>query len=161
MRPVKVPPMLQTLIQTGFVATDGREFSVLDACPDCGGEVTGYDRKKRKFATVLDEGKERDIQVYVRRFKCKRCGQIVSARAPFYPGTRVGSPVADLCIVLSRSMTPGRTVAFLRTLGIVVDRGTVRNLQGKDFGEIPTTDMYGIVLPRSVVSLSLVAFRNL
>jgi len=58
-------------------------------------------------------------------------------------------------------MTPGRTVAFLRTLGIVVDRGTVRNLQGKDFGEIPTTDMYGIVLPRSVVSLSLVAFRNL
>ena len=160
MRPVKVPPMLQALVHTGFSAVDGREFSVLDACPVCGGEVTGYDRKKRKFATVLDEGRQREIMVYVRRFRCRQCGTISPARAPFYPGTRIGSPVADLCLILSRSLSPGRTAAALQAFGILVDRGTVRNLKGKDFGEIPTTEMFGFLLPRSVVALSLVAFRN-
>lgn len=160
MRPVKVPPMLQALLQTGFSAVDGREFTVLDACPVCGGEVRGYDRKKRKFATVLEEGREKEIVVYVRRFQCHRCGAVSAAKAPFYPGTRIGSPVVDLCIVLSRSLSPGRTSAALEAFGIIVDRGTVRNLRGKDFGEIPTTEMFGFLLPRSVVSLSLVAFRN-
>lgn len=160
MRPLKVPPMLQALVQTGFSAVDGREFSVLDACPVCGGEVTGYDRKQRKFATMLDEGRQKDIMVYVRRFRCRQCGAVSPAKAPFYPGTRFGSPVVDLCIILSRSLPPGRTAAALRAFGILVDRGTVRNIRGKDFGEIPTTEMFGFLLPRSVVSLSLVAFRN-
>ena len=90
-----------------------------------------------------------------------RCGAVVPARAPFYPGTRIGSPVVDLCVVLSRSLTPGRTVAFLQALGIAIDRGTVRNLKDGDYGEIPTTEMFGTVLPLSVVSLSLVSFRTL
>ncbi len=161
MRRVRVPPMLQTLVQTGFSAVEGREFSTLDSCPHCGGEITGYDRKRRKFVTLIEDGSERDIHVFVRRFQCLRCGAVNPARAPFYPGTRIGSPVVDLCVVLSRSLTPGRTAAFLRTLGISIDRGTVRNLKEREFGEIQTTEMFGIVLPRSVVSLSLVAFRNL
>lgn len=161
MRPVRVPPMLQTLVQAGFAAVEGKEFSTLDACPHCGGEVSGYDRKMRKFVTLLEGGSERDIHVTVRRFRCTRCGAVVPARAPFYPGTRIGSPVVDLCIVLSRSRTPGKTAAFLRELGIAVDRATVRNLNERDFGEIPTTEMFGTVLPQSAVSLSLVAFRNL
>lgn len=161
MRPVRVPPMLQTLVQTGFSAVEEREFSTLDVCPHCGGEVSGYDRKRRKFVTLIEGGSERDIHVIVRRFRCTRCGAVVPARAPFYPGTRIGSPVVDLCVVLSRSLTPGRTAAFLRALGIAVDRGTVRNLNERDFGEIRTTEMFGTVLPQSVVSLSLVAFRNL
>ena len=161
MRPVKVPPMLQTLVQAGFSAVEGREFSTLDSCPHCGGAVTGYDRKKRKFVTLLESGSERDIHVYIRRFQCLSCGAVIPARAPFYPGTRIGSPVVDLCVVLSRSLTPGRTAAFLRALGIAIDRGTVRNLKERDFGEVQTTEMFGTVLPRSVVSLSLVAFRTL
>ena len=160
MRPIKIPPMLQALVQTGFSAVDGREFSVLDACPGCGGEVTGYDRKRRKFATVLDEGRKKEIMVHVRRFRCRQCGAISPAKAPFYPDTRIGSPLVDLCIILSRSLSPGRTAAALQAFGILVDRGTVRNLIGKNFGEIPTTEMFGFLLPRSVVSLSLVAFRN-
>jgi len=152
--------MLQALVQTGFSAVDGREFSVLDACPGCGGEVTGYDRKRRKFATVLDEGRKKEIMVHVRRFRCRQCGAISPAKAPFYPDTRIGSPLVDLCIILSRSLSPGMTAAALQAFGILVDRGTVRNLMGKNFGEIPTTEMFGFLLPRSVVSLSLVAFRN-
>jgi hypothetical protein len=162
MREVKVPPMLQALVQSGFSAVEGKEFSGLEACPVCGGEVSGYDRKERKFVTLIEDGgQEKDIRVTVRRFSCKACGVISPARAPFYPDTRVGSPVADLCVVLSRTRTPGRTVALLRALGIAVDRGTVRNLASRDFGDIPLTEMFGFVLPRSVISLSMVAFRDL
>jgi hypothetical protein len=160
-RKVLVPPMLQALIQSGFLAVEGKEFPVLEACPVCGGEISGYDRKERKFATILEEGREKDIRVTVRRFRCKACGAISPAKAPFYPDTRIGSPVADLCVVLSRTRTPGQTVALLRTLGIVVDRGTVRNLASRNFGDIPLTEMFGFVLPRSVISLSMIAFRNL
>jgi hypothetical protein len=69
--------------------------------------------------------------------------------------------VVDLCVVLSRTRTPGKTVALLRALGIVVDRGTVRNLSSRDFGDIAVTEMFGFELPRSVISLSMIAFRDL
>ncbi len=159
-RQVLVPPMLQALILSGFLAVEGKEFSFLEKCPACGGEVSGYDQKQRKFATILDEGHEKEIHVTVRRFRCRACGTISPAKAPFYPDTRIGSPVVDLSVVASRTRTPGKTVAFLRALGIVLDRGTVRNLAVRDFGDIPITEMFGIVLPRSVISLSMVAFRD-
>jgi hypothetical protein len=161
MRPVKVPPMLQALVQSGFLAVEGKEFPVLECCPECGGEVVGYDRKERSFATLVDEGKEKEIRVFVRRFRCRACGVISPAKAPFYPETRTGSPVVDLCVVLSRTRTPGKTVALLEALGIVVDRGTVRNLAARDFGDIPVTEMFGLVLPRAVISLSMIGVRDL
>jgi hypothetical protein len=160
MRQVKVPPMLPALIQSGFLAVEGKEFSALESCPVCGGSVVGYDRKERNFVTLAEEGQEKDIHVFVRRFRCKACGTVSPAKAPFYPDTRVGSPVVDLCVVLSRTRTPGQTVALLRALGIVVDRGTVRNLSSRDFGDIAVTEMFGLILPRSVISLSMVAFRD-
>lgn len=153
--------MLQALVVSGFLAVEGREFAFLERCPACGGEVAGYDWKQRKFATILDNGKEKEIQVRVRRYRCRSCGEISPAAAPFYPDTRLGSPVVDLCVVLSRTKTPGKTVAFLQALGIVVDRGTVRNLAAREFPEIPVTEMFGTVLPRSVISLSMVAFRDI
>jgi hypothetical protein len=158
---VKVPPMLQALVQSGFLAMEGKEFAVLESCPACGGELTGYDRKKRKFATLAEGERDRDIHVVVRRYQCRTCGTVSPAKAPFYPDTRIGSPVVDLCVVLSKGRTPGTTVAILRELGIIVDRGTVRNLSSRDFGDIAVTDMFGLILPRSVISLSMVAFRNL
>jgi hypothetical protein len=153
--------MLQALVQTAVLSVEGREFAELAACPSCGGTVGGYDWKDRKFATVIDDEGPRPIMVRVRRFRCRDCGRVSPARAPFYPDTRLGSPVVDLSVVLSRTMTPGRTVAFMKLLGIVVDRGTVRDLSCRDFPEIATTEIFGVVLPRSVISLSMVAFRNL
>jgi hypothetical protein len=73
----------------------------------------------------------------------------------------MGSPVVDLCVVLGRTMTPGRSALFLQSLGLVVDRGTVRDLSARTFPEIATTEIFGQVLPRSIISLSMVAFRNL
>ena len=161
MRPVKVPPMLQALVQTAVLSVDGKEFAALTACPACGGAVAGYDWKDRKFATVTDNGEPRPVMVKVRRFRCRDCGKVSPALAPFYPDTRLGSPVVDLCMVLSRTMTPGRTVVFMRTLGIIVDRGTVRDLSARDLPEIATAEIFGVLLPRSIISLSMVAFRNL
>ncbi len=161
MRPVKVPPMLQALVQTAVLSVEGKEFAELAACPSCGGPVGGYDWKDRKFATVIDEGELRPIRVRVRRFRCRDCGRVSPALAPFYPDTRMGSPLVDLSVVLSRTMTPGRTVAFMQSLGIVVDRGTVRDLSCRDFPGIATTEIFGVILPQSVISLSMVAFRNL
>jgi len=160
-RRLRVPPMLPALVQTGFFSVDKKEFSQCAACPACGGPVSGYDSKERKFATIRDGETSHDIMVTVRRFQCRQCGKISPARAPFYPDTRLGSPVVDLCVVLSRTMTPGRAAAFMRSLGIVVDRGTVRNLASRDFAEIPTTELFGFVLPCSVLSLSMVAVRDL
>lgn len=161
MRPVKVPPMLQALIQTAVVSVDGKAFAELPACPACGGAVAGYDWKDRKFATVRTEGEDRTVMVKVRRYQCRECGKISPARAPFYPDTRMGSPIIDLCIVLAKTMTPGRSAQFLQSLGLVVDRGTVRDLSARTFPEIATTEIFGMVLPRSIISLSMVAFRNL
>jgi hypothetical protein len=152
--------MLQALIQTAFLSVEGKEFSELPACPSCGGPVGGYDWKDRKFATIIEEGEARTIMVRVRRFRCRNCGRVSPAMAPFYEDTRLGSPVIDLCVVLSRTMTPGRTVMFMKSLGIAVDRGTVRNLSCRTFPEIVTTEIFGFILPRSVISLSMVAFRN-
>jgi hypothetical protein len=52
-------------------------------------------------------------------------------------------------------------VALLEALGLVVDRGTVRNLAARDFGDITVTEMFGLVLPRSVISLSMIGIRDL
>ncbi|NYT07498.1 MAG: hypothetical protein GKC05_04495, partial [Methanomicrobiales archaeon] len=71
--------MLQTLVQAGFSAVEGKEFTMLDACPHCGGEITGYDRKRRKFVTLIEDGSGRDIHVSVRRFQCLGCGAVVAA----------------------------------------------------------------------------------
>jgi len=42
----------------------------------------------------------------------------------------------------------------------VVDRGTVRNYASRDFGEIPVTSFYGISIPRSLMTLSLMGIRG-
>ena len=53
-RRLRVPPMLPALVQTGFLAVEGRAFAECAACPVCGGPVSGYDSKERKFATIRE-----------------------------------------------------------------------------------------------------------
>lgn len=151
----RIPPMLTALVQTGILGLEGREFSRLESCPACGGTVSGYDVKERLFAIIRDEGCTRAVKVRVRRFSCRGCGRIAPAVAPFYPGTRIGSPVVDLCVVLSREMPASRVARVMEDLSVVVDRGTVRNYAVRDFGVIPVTGVYGLSIPRSLVSLAL------
>ncbi len=132
--------MLAALVQNGVMAVEGKHFSGVVPCPSCGGEVSGYDERERRFATIIDGDTTREVTVTVTRFQCRQCGEICSARAPFYPDTRLGSPIVDLCVTGAKELPCNQVAGILREFGLVVDRGTVRNYAGRDFGTIPVTE---------------------
>jgi hypothetical protein len=154
MRKPRFPPMVIDIIQTAILACDGIEFSDLSACPICGGEVSGYDTRKKQFAVIRENENEHVIQVRVKRFYCKTCKRLSYADEPFYPDTRIGSPLIDLCKTFAATVPFSRTATYLSLMGIAIDRGSVRNYAKRDFGEIPTADMFGMRLPFSILSLS-------
>jgi hypothetical protein len=47
--------MVTDIIQTALASLDGMEFAELTSCPLCGGPVQGHDRKKKKFAVLLEQ----------------------------------------------------------------------------------------------------------
>jgi hypothetical protein len=157
MKKLPVPPMLVDLVGNALTSMDGVEFTDLAACPSCGGPVTGHDLREKRFAVLLDDGKERTIRVNVKRFYCRQCNALCYADAPFYPDTRLASPIVDLCVVLAQQMPFNRAAHYLRAMGIVVDRGTIRNYASRDFGAIPATELFGLPLPLSLLNLATFA----
>jgi hypothetical protein len=149
--------MVMDLIQTALLVCEDMEFSHRAACPSCGGTVQGYDTRKKQFAVILENGKKRVIPVRVKRFYCKSCKTICCADEPFYPDTRMGSPLVDLCKTFAATIPFSRTATSLSRLGIVIDRGSVRNYANRDFPEIPTVDIFNMQLPISIISLSTLA----
>jgi hypothetical protein len=159
MKQLRIPPLLIDIIQSGLIACEGIVFENRDACPVCGGELSGYDTKKKQFA-VMHEGENlHAVHVLVKRFSCRQCNAVCFADDPFYPDTRIGSPLVDLCRTLAARMSYYRATAFMEQLGIRVHRGTLRNYARRPFPEIPTTDLFGIRLPLSILSLSELAAR--
>ncbi|HVN65626.1 MAG TPA: hypothetical protein VMT31_03290 [Methanomicrobiales archaeon] len=160
MKRIAIPPMLGDLIRSTMVAMDGVSFDTLPACPGCGGPVKRHDRKEKRFARILVDGEEKDIRVLVSRFRCGSCRGFWYAREPFYEGARFGVPVVDLAITLSRVQPYHHTGRILTSLGLVVDRGTIRLYAGRAQREVPATDLLGIPLPISLLNLSnLVSLR--
>lgn len=157
MKPPRIPPILASIVQAGLTAVDGATFSELAACPACGGPVSGYDTKKKVFAILRDENGERTLRVTVKRFHCRACDRIFNANEPFYPGTRVGSPVIDLCLTLAATMPANRTAAYLEAMGVVMDRTSCRLYIKNHARPVPSSDLFGIMMPISVVSLSSLA----
>jgi hypothetical protein len=153
----RIPPMLADIVQATLVSCDGIVFDSCESCPVCGGELTGYDMKKKLFAVLMEEDRKKVIQVHVKRFRCRRCRQICLADQPFYPDTRIGSPVVDLCVTLGETMHFPRVSSSLAEMGIVVDRWTGRNYIRKNSHTIPAADMFGIRVPFSIFSLSTLA----
>ena len=156
MKQFRIPPLLVDIVQSSISVFDRVVFDKRDACPACGGSVSGYDTRKKQFAVMLKDGRPCPLNVFVKRFSCRQCGIVCFADEPFYPDTRNGSPVVDLCRTLSMTMPFHRTAAYLAQIGIIIDRGTVRNYAHRVFPEIPTTDLFGVRLPLSVVSLSAI-----
>ena len=152
--------MLSSLVTAGLQAVDGLAFVTLPECPQCSGQVSGYDYKERKFATLIEEETTRSVHVSVKRYSCASCNRISYAQAPFYPDTNFGAPVVDLCVTLSESMPYNRTAKVLASMGILVDRGTVRNYARRDAGEISTTQIFGFRLPLSILTLSTIAITS-
>ena len=133
---------------------DGVSFTDLPACPYCGGAVKGHDLKKKRFARILEGGRERNIHVFVKRYYCERCGRLSPANSPFYPDTRLGSPIVDLCVVNIDRFPYHHLSRILRELHLVVDRGTIRNYAQRSFGDIPALEIYGLKIPLSLLSIS-------
>ena len=154
-RPIPIHPMIAAVIQTGIAGLDGYEYAETGPCPTCGGDLVGYDKKRKYFASLYDHGSVRDIHVVVRRFRCRSCGTMTMANAPFYPGTRLGGPVVDLCISLAQEMPFNRAALVIHSLGIAIDRGSVRNYIKRGFPPVPSTEVFGFRLPVSILSLSM------
>jgi hypothetical protein len=157
MKKRRLPPMLSALVQTTLTSCDGARFDECGSCPHCGGELSGYDVRKKQFAIMTEGEQKRVIHVWVRRFLCRQCGQVCLADQPFYPDTRIGSPVVDLCVTLSETMPASRVSSCLAEMGIMVDRWSVRNYVRKNHPAIPAADMFGVRIPLSIVSLSSLA----
>ncbi|MCX6688702.1 MAG: hypothetical protein NTZ39_03270 [Methanoregula sp.] len=153
MRPPRIHPMLATIVSASLSAVDGVLFTGCAACPKCGGSLRGYDTKKKRFAVVIERDMQRSLYVYVKRFYCYSCHQLCYAHEPFYPGTRIGSPVVDMGITISATIPPNRVATYLAALGIVIDRTTCRLYAKRTFPAIPTTDVFGIRIPMSVFNL--------
>jgi hypothetical protein len=160
MKSPRIPPLIIDIVQSGLLASEGIIFDNLETCPVCGGKLSGYDTKKKQFAVMLEGNTRHPVHVFVKRFSCHECHAICFADEPFYPDTRIGSPLVDLCRTLGTTMPFNRVAAHLLHLGIVIDRGTVRNYMNRSFPEIPTTDLFGIRLPPSIISLSELAART-
>jgi len=162
MKRLRIPPILCDIVQITFSACEGISFDRCRVCPSCGGPVTGYDKKKKRFAILADGQKNKIIFVTVKRFRCHTCKKIISANAPFYPETRIGSPIVDLCITLGRTMPFSRVSTHLEFLGIIVDRWTVRKyVLNNRYRTIATTELFGMKVPMSLFSLTaLVASTN-
>ncbi len=154
MNKLLIPPMACDLIQAALCSLDGVEFTDGRRCPACGGPVQGYDTKTKKFATVREDGTDRDIRIKVKRFRCRVCGTLCYADEPFYPDTRIGSPIIDLCTTFSRVIPYHRTAKALETMGIIVDRTSCRNFSLREFPALRTVDIFGMQLPYSVLALS-------
>jgi len=160
MKPPRIPPLAIDIIQTALSLPDGMEFAEITSCPLCGGDLQGYDRKIKKFAVLREKTGERRITIRVKRFYCRKCGNLCYADEPFYPGTRIGSPVIDIFLSLSATMPPGRAARVIDALGIVVNRTTWRNYLGGPFADIPVVDVFGMRLPLRIMRLSDIAVQS-
>jgi hypothetical protein len=161
----RIPPLLTDIVQTGISTVDGMIFTDHTVCPACGGSLSGYDTKRKQFAHLVIDTEERTLYVSVKRFYCRSCHKLCYADEPFYPDTRIGSPIIDLCIALSMTMPMNRVAVYLAAMGVLVNRTScrlyIRNNSSfyvrNNLRYIETNDIFGIHLPRSVLSLSTLA----
>ncbi|MGB9175495.1 MAG: hypothetical protein WCB46_02000, partial [Methanoregula sp.] len=112
MKPPHIPPLLADIVQTGISAVEGLTFADHTTCPACGGSLAGYDTKRKQFAHLIIHDDQKTLYVDVKRFYCKNCHKLCYADEPFYPDTRIGSVIIDLCIALSMTMPVNRVAAY-------------------------------------------------
>lgn len=157
MRLRQIPPILINIIHTALNVCDGVSFSAGETCPHCGGRLSGYDERKKRFAVLHENEKTIVIYVIIRRSWCRKCERIINPPEPFYPGTRIGAPVVDLCRTFSRVMPFNRTSRYLDHMGVMVDRWSVRHYAHLPLRELRTIDVFDMKLPVSIIYLSTLA----
>lgn len=165
MKQPRILPIVTDIVQSSISATEGITFTGHAGCPACGGPLTGYDTKKKQFAHLINDNKEKTVYVFVRRYYCRNCNKVFYADEPFYPDTRIGSIILDLCIAFSMTMPVNRVPAYLAAMGVLVDRSSCRLYVNHissthvrmNSRYLDLDDKFGIHLPLSVLSLSSLA----
>jgi len=152
-----LPPILIHVVRTAVQACDGTEYPVEGTCGSCGGTLSGYDTRTKRFAILFDDEGDHPVEVVIHRAYCRACGRIWMPDEPFYPGTRRGAPVVDLCRSLSTTMPCGQVATRLGQMGVRIDRGSVRSYCRIPFAPPPTITAFGMNIPVSIVTLSALA----
>jgi len=151
---IRIPSLLSSVIISALSGIDMMEFTLINHCHYCNGLVKFHDIRLRRFATVIENGQKRNISIRVHRFYCQDCGKLCYARAPFYPNTKFGSPVADLCMTLAWDHSFNHAAKILNSVGVVIDRGTIRNFSVHEIPQVSYAKIYGLPIPLSVCYLS-------
>ena len=151
--------MVRDLVSSAILSVEGITYTRLDACSHFGGPVKGHDMRRKRFATVRNKKGKHTVHVFVKRYHCEECGILCYAESPFYPDTRMGMPVVDLCNALIEKHPYHHAARILAALNIVVDRGTLRNYAQRTFPPSDVVEMYGIPLPISILNLNEHSFR--
>ena len=150
---VKIPSLLITTVMVGISSLEGTLFATAKPCPLCGGKPQPYDTKKKLYVILKTPTGRKKIMVNIRRFKCKKCGNLIYAEEPFYPDTRLGSAIVDMAIYLARLHSYSHTAEIMKALGIEIARGSVRNYALSNLPIPPANFLYGMQLPNSFISL--------
>ena len=82
--------------------------------------------QKRLFCKIITP-KPKDVHVFVKRYKCKKCGLVQISNEVFYPNCNYGKPIVDMCLYFASENPYNRVEEIMMKLGIQVDRDTVRN----------------------------------
>lgn len=160
MRKVQIPSMLKDLVSSAVLSADGISFTRLDACTYCGGPVKGHDMRRKRFATVRNKNGKQTVFVFVKRYHCEHCKKLCYAESPFYHDTRMGIPIVDLCNALIEQHPYHHAARILEALGILVDRGTLRNYAQRTFPPPDVIEMYGVPVPLSILNMNEQSFRG-
>jgi hypothetical protein len=142
------------MVRAALSSCEGVRFHTGTTCPSCDGTLSGYDEHKKRFAILLEEDEPHPVQLIIQRSYCHECGKIIVPAEPFYPGTRIGSPVVDLCRSLSTTMPPTRASALLAQMGVKVDRWSARHYSCMNLAEVPALEVFGTPIPASIIALS-------
>lgn len=154
MRLRPLPSLIIGVVRTAIQVCDQTEYHIQGSCRFCGGTLSGYDTRVKRFAVLSDNDGDEKIDVILYRSYCHTCGRIWTPQGPFYPGIRTGSPVVDLCRSLSKTMPPGRTATRLNEMGVRVNRWTVHSYCTMPFSPPPTLPIFGMNIPISIITLS-------
>lgn len=157
MRLRPLPPMLINIVQAAILVCDKMEYHVEGRCVSCCGILSGYDTRTKRFAILCNDEGDLTIEVNLHRSYCRDCGRIRVPDEPFYSGTRVGSPVVDLCRAFSTTMPYGQVARRLGQMGLIVDRWSVRSYCSLPFSPPPVVAAFGMNVPVSIISLSALA----
>jgi hypothetical protein len=149
--------MFGELIIAALCGVSNMTFMDPPPCPIChdGSKkmLTDHGALKRRFATVIIGGEKVRLSVSVKRYVCKQCGKVICARSPFYPNTRLGSPVVDLAMSLASRYSFYQVSQIMEALNISISRSAIRNLAQNNEWNITIVPLSDLVLPTSLLSL--------